>query len=262
MAELIKAFNIGGSEYNFNATQIGGNSFINTFNRLYKTSKSVTMTTTNTDWYVKITLSAYAQPNQLFVYCSYNNETDRATIDLSGMSYGYIFKNNCQNSGNIKGICFKSSYDSTEKKWIFWLKFDPIYTDYYSPSSSATCTVYLSDQNDSFDVSATTTDPCVNWITTGSDNNNIVLKNATLYGSLIGQADYASRLGNSNGYHTKATIDNALDTKLPVGGGTITGNLTVNGSIFGNYIRGKALYSDAGLDLCAYGMSTAGSRIF
>ena len=122
MAELIKALNIGGSEYNFIATQIGGNSFINTFNRLYKTSKSVTMTTTNTDWYVKITLSAYAQPNQLFVYCSYNNETDRATIDLSGMSYGYIFKNNCQNSGNIKGICFKSSYDSTEKKWIFLVK--------------------------------------------------------------------------------------------------------------------------------------------
>lgn len=182
------------------ANKIGENSFLNTFNKLYYTSKSVTMTTTNTDWYVKITLSAYAQPNQLFVYCSYNNEIDRATIDFSGMSYGYIFKNNCQNSGNIKGVCFKSSYDATEKKWIFWLKFDPIYTDYYSPSSSATCTVYLSDQNDSFDISATTTDPGVSWITTGGDNNNIIIKNATLYGSLSGNAStatYATTAGSA-----------------------------------------------------------------
>jgi len=164
------------------------------FNKLFATSKSVTMTTVQTYWYVKIELSAYAQPYQIGLVCSYNNEVDRGILEFSGMSSGYIYRNCCQNDGNIKGLCMKTTYDASEHLWIFWVKFDKILdTGHYSPSSQATCTVYLDNANSAFNVTATTTEPSgVTWVSTGETNSNILIKNCTIYGELSGNATSAT----------------------------------------------------------------------
>lgn len=170
------------------------------FNKLFATSKSVTMTTTREFWYVKIVLSAYAQPYQMLISCSYNNEVDRGILEFSGMSSGYIYRNCNQNQGNIKAICMKTVCDPTESKWIFWVKFDKILDTselHYSPSSQATCTVYLDNTNSAFDVTATTEEPTgLDWITTGASNSNIIVKNCSLYGSLVGNATSADSVPN------------------------------------------------------------------
>lgn len=154
--------------------------------QLYNVVKSLTMTTVNTIWYLKIMLSGYAQPDHIFITCSYNNKIDRAHIYFTGMSHGYIYRNNNQNQGNIKAIALKTVYDSTEHTWIFYLKFDKIYNSsdqYYSPSSSTTVSVYTLT-NSAFDIAIETTEPSgITWVETGDNNNNLIIKNATLYGN-------------------------------------------------------------------------------
>ena len=190
------------------STKVAGYSVA--FNKLYYKSKEVTMTTVQAYWYVKISLSAYAQPTQIFVSCSYNNEIDRAIIEFSGMSGGFIYRNCNQNQGNIKGIWFAGA----ASPWAFWLKFDKILNTsalHYSPSSSATCTVYLADNNASFNVEATTTEPSgASWISTGDASNNIIIRNAYLIGS-VASADYATSAGSASYADSAGSASSATD---------------------------------------------------
>jgi hypothetical protein len=100
--------------------------YYKTSSRLYFTKKSVTMTTTLVPWYIKIELTGYAKPNQIIIKGEYNNIIDNAIIETSGFSKGYIYRNVDQNGGNIRGLWYKTVYDADEKRWIFWIKLDPI----------------------------------------------------------------------------------------------------------------------------------------
>jgi hypothetical protein len=100
--------------------------YYKTSSRLYFTKKSVTMTTTLVPWYIKIELTGYAKPNQIIIKGEYNNTIDNAIIETSGFSKGYIYRNVEQNGGNIRGLWYKTVYDADEKRWIFWIKLDPI----------------------------------------------------------------------------------------------------------------------------------------
>ena len=96
---------------------------------------------------------------------------------------------------NIIAFSLISVYDASEHIWIFYLKFDKIYNSseqHYSPSSSATVSVYTLD-NYAFNIAIETTEPNgVTWVTTGNDDNNLIIKNAKLYGS----ATYADTAGS------------------------------------------------------------------
>ena len=63
-------------------------------------------------------------------------------------------------------------------------QFDKIYNSseqHYSPSSSATVSVYTLD-NYAFNIAVETTEPNgVTWVTTGHDDDNLIIKNAKLY---------------------------------------------------------------------------------
>ena len=238
------------------------------FNKLYYTSKSVTMETVLTEWYIKIVLSGYAQPTQILIDGYYNNQIDRAIIEMSGMSMGYIYRNVNQNSGNIQAICYKTTYDATEKKWIFWVKLRQIdnRSTHYSPSSKATYTVYLDADNSAFDVTATTTAPeNIDWISVNSTNTAITIKNATLLGTAT-NADtldgihanglftalssgttnaVSATIGGVTKNITAATLKTSLGlgsnaytstAYLPLAGGTMTGPLILKGEQYsGNY---------------------------
>lgn len=244
---------------------------------LYYTSKSVTMNTTNAYWYVKIELSAYAKPPYIIIECDYNNERDRALLEFSGFSVGYIYRNNNQNQGNIKAISNIEVRNANEAKWLLWIQFDKIYNnsnDHYHPSDNATCTVYLGCNDAGFNVSATTTEPSnLTWTSTGSLITNLIIKNTTIYGNLVGNADTAttaahvtwsgitskpSAIGSvnqpvywngsgftlANAYPTKSSW-NYDDVYLKLSGGTMTGdidfsnmNYNINWKV--NYLSGWA----------------------
>ena len=199
------------------------------WNNLYYTYKEVTMDTPDTVWYVKIVLSAYAQPNLIMINTGYNNRIDRAFLQLTGQFMGYFYRNNCQNQGNLTGLCLKTGYDSVEKKWIFWLRFRPINsTAAESPATSATCKVYLGQSNNAFDISATTTAPeGVTWETVGTANTSLLLRYATIRGNLIGNSDSATK--------AYLTYNNTSTGEYPIIWSNSNNTTSQNGSLFKSY---------------------------
>ena len=213
------------------------------FNKFYSQKQSVTMNTTLATWYIKIELAGYAQPTQFLISGNYNNNTDRAIIETSGMSGGYIFRNVNQNSGNITGLWFKSNNDSTEKRWIFWVRLRAIQdssTSHYSPSSSATYTVYLGDSIANFKVTATTTEPSgAIWETVGTDATNIFIKNGTISNAINAttattatKADKlftVSKTAWGQTYWTDGGIPTTISGDMSnVGNVNLTGNITID----------------------------------
>lgn len=199
------------------------------WNNLYYTYKEVTMDTPDTVWYVKIVLSGYAQPNLMMINTGYNNRVDRAFLQFTGQFMGYFYRNNCQNQGNLTGLCLKTGYDSVEKKWIFWLRFKPISsTAAEGPATSATCKVYLGQSNNAFDISATTTAPeGVTWETVGTAYTSLLLRYATIRGNLIGNSDSATK--------AYLTYNNTSTAEYPIIWSNSNNTTSQNGSLFKSY---------------------------
>lgn len=149
--------------------------------RLWRSWTSVTIEEANVVWYIKVEIPGYSKPSSMLIYGSYNNNDDQGLVEFSGFSKGYIYRNINQNSGNVTAVCMSSVYDSTTKKWTFWIKMRPINnsSDYYTPDSSATYKIYFSESY-TITATATTTDPGVEWQNT---TINLVINNAALIGT-------------------------------------------------------------------------------
>jgi hypothetical protein len=89
--------------------------------------------------------------------------------------------------------------------WIFWVRLRGIdnSSSHYSPSSSATYTVYMGESNGSFSVTATTTEPSgASWTNAaGGGNNSIIIKNGTLYGTAATANNVVVNNSDSNSTH-------------------------------------------------------------
>jgi hypothetical protein len=100
--------------------------------------------------------------------------------------------------------------------WIFWVRLRGIdnSSSHYSPSSSATYTVYMGESNGSFSVTATTTAPSgAEW--TGV-SNGITIKRADLVGNAT-TASYCANFGTSSAYVSyDLDTNNTTDTWVPV----------------------------------------------
>ena len=149
--------------------------------RLWRSWTSVTIEEANVVWYIKVELPGYSKPSSMLIYGSYNNIDDQGLVEFSGFSKGYIYRNINQNGGNVTAVCMSSVYDSTTKKWTFWIKMRPINnsSDYYAPDQSATYLIYFSGSY-TITATATTTDPGVEWLSTST---NLVINNAALIGT-------------------------------------------------------------------------------